>query len=710
MNCKIKTSKITFSRKCLINFPVFLVFIFVLFNANFNFNISSLDCSSVCKTDSMSFIRHAYAQTAPTLLERGADFLGSIVKGGVEIAASPLLWVFNALLFAVFTVVSLLFFFAGMLFDWAVNPANFTLVVGSEAVYYGWTLIRDFLNLAFIIVLLFSAFCTIFQVEKYHLKKILLILVIMALLVNFSFPIARFIIDSANVLMYFVLGKAFPHLSNSSGLSANIVETFNITKLTVPDFNAKEIIFPTTFTIKAILAIIFMFIATITLLVIGALLVIRIVVLAILIIFSPIGFVGAIFPSTKGYADSWWTHLFKQSFFGPIMIFMLYLAIAMMTAMNKDQQLMNSVNGLINNNSNLSNYSGIIVAGTYLAIPIVILWVGLIAAQKMGAAGANAIVSKAGNIAKWPGRMAGKGIKYGAVSGLKKFDRDVLASRGLSPRAFVEGWKQRAAEVEEKVMKPAAGGWHDRINKILGKEVTHYEGAALQANILKKQKELTDVNTDSKYLFDEYKSAKAKGDNQKMAAILRILFNNNDQNDFMNYNNKSTDPYEMRDFIYNELKSGDMDDEVAAKQLSDLSEIAVTKGNYANYGMADFVDGKFVKQDDNAKQASSVAAKFSNIKAQTRADLWHWNSILVQNSDGSAGELHEPGQTLLKSITKNDQEVLNRVRKDFLDKLSEKESKIRDFANDRSQVDEAQGRVINSFMDRLIELKRGEKK
>jgi hypothetical protein len=319
----------------------------------------------------------------------------------------------NMLLYVVFGFVGALMVMAGILFDWAINPNNFLAVMNLHAIYVSWTIVRDFLNLAFIIVLLYSAFCTIFQVEKYHLKKILLTLVLMALLVNFSYPISRFLIDTSNMLMYYIIGKAFPWVSNESGLASSVVQFSGIAISLMPESSllekipiiggvvegAKDVIMGTSKvkTLQLIAAIIFMFLLATTLLIMAMLLIIRIVMLAVLVIFSPVGFVASIFPSTKNYADMWWDQLFKQAFFGPIMAFMLYIALMIMNDMQQGEDSLNSkMGGYIRQKlTNGSNISSIVVAGCALAIPIVILWVGIIASQKMGAVGAD-MAKKAG--------------------------------------------------------------------------------------------------------------------------------------------------------------------------------------------------------------------------------------------------------------------------------------------------------------------------
>ncbi len=207
------------------------------------------------------------------------------------------------------------------IFQYSISPSIFSQVAGNgnRAIYDTWAEVRDFLNVAFILVLLFSAFATIFQVEKYSYKKILLWLIIMALLVNFSFPITRFIIDISNSLMYTLLSR-LSFGGDPSHIITNITQDSNIKDIIVPQNGTKA-------SVALLLAsVIFIFILAITFLALGILLVIRMIALAILIIFSPVAFVGSII----GKGKQWWDYLFKYAFFGPIMIFMLSVAMAVL--------------------------------------------------------------------------------------------------------------------------------------------------------------------------------------------------------------------------------------------------------------------------------------------------------------------------------------------------------------------------------------------
>ncbi len=275
---------------------------------------------------------------------------------------------------------------AETIFQWIVNPANMKAVIDNKIIYQIWRTVRDVFNVAFIMVLLFSAFATIFQsAANFNYKKVLLNLVIMALLVNFSYPIARFIIDASNMMMYGFLGKiggsnSFLTIINESGLDQIFTPT---TK--EPD------------TLFLLSAVIFTFIFAITLLIIAVLLVIRTITLAVYVIFSPIAFVGSILPGTAlaEAGSKWWKDFMQQCFAGPIMVFMLYVATQMIIAINASKGNMTEIAGLqtVAGQDGFGDTLGkFIASASFFSIPIIILWLGIIKAQESGIHGAKAVV------------------------------------------------------------------------------------------------------------------------------------------------------------------------------------------------------------------------------------------------------------------------------------------------------------------------------
>lgn len=307
---------------------------------------------------------------------------------------------FYYFIYAIFLVISNLLNVAGILFDWAVDPQTFKDVLDTQAVYNGWQMVRDFFNIAFILVLLFSAFSTIFQVEKYHIKNILLNLVIIALLVNFSYPIARVVIDASNVVMYYLLNMAFPDNGGTSMISASWAHWTDVTDNMVPrDGNGSLNTDATDLFKKLILAMIMVFVLMATIITMGILLVVRIVVLAILVILAPAAFIAGILPSTKNYSEDWWKNLFKYSFMGPTLAFMIVIGLKMMAEMNLDKSLA-SVKKLVSSNVSNTGDPDLISKLVFFSIPIVIMWSGMIVAQKLGVAGAGFAVKMGQGAAK----------------------------------------------------------------------------------------------------------------------------------------------------------------------------------------------------------------------------------------------------------------------------------------------------------------------
>ena len=299
-----------------------------------------------------------------------------IIKAVLQLVEKFLSWVFGL---------------TATLFGVVVSPGNISGdhgILNQPVIGEIWMMTRDTMNMFFILVLLFSAFCTIFQVEKWNLKKIWLNILINALLVNFSFPIARFFIDVSNVAMYYFINNLFDVTgADGSGIFAAISSNSSVTELLYKGAGSEIDKLVGQFS-----NIIFMFILVMTLLVTAVLFTIRLIFLTLLVMFSPIGFVGYIFPSTAKYADKWWENLFSYSFFGPIMIFGIAIAIKITQAFNANRGAF-SKGGYTNAPS--SSDANWVASAAFFVIPIIVLWVVMGIAKSMGIAGAEKVVNTA---------------------------------------------------------------------------------------------------------------------------------------------------------------------------------------------------------------------------------------------------------------------------------------------------------------------------
>lgn len=328
--------------------------------------------------------------------------------------------VISYVLGGIYYLATLLMVVAGVILGWALDPAHVSGDAGlynKDAIVGGWKIIRDFLNLAFIFVLLMSAFSTIFQYQKYHLKNIIWTLILMALLVNFSFPITRFLIDVSNVTLYFFLESFFREdiynvSGNGSSIFVKILKESRFDDLMLPeDFDD----YPIT---TIIAMIIFTFLLAFTLLTIALLMLVRMFGFAILIITSPIAFVFQILPAGQSVAKSWWEKLFKLMILGPGLMFVAFLSIKIMQQIGADQAA--DVLDQATKNST-EHASSLIATMAYLILPIAILWLGILEVIKMGAlAGgslATATMRAPGQLAGWTSKTAWR--KSGIPGGIK---------------------------------------------------------------------------------------------------------------------------------------------------------------------------------------------------------------------------------------------------------------------------------------------------
>lgn len=344
-----------------------------------------------------------------------AGTTGSMVGDGF-------LFVVKLLLIQVRNVCAWLFAIAATAFSWAIDPSNISGTNGllnKAAVRSVWIMVRDTFNIMFILVLLFAAFCTIFQVDRWNLKKVWLNILINALLVNFSYPIARFFIDVSNVAFYYFVNNLFAATGKTVVNGGTIMSSFgsasNLIDILQVGGSDDDIAF-------LIASIIVVFIMGMTFLIIAALFIVRLTVLTMLVMFSPIGFVGYILPETQGYAEKWWKALFSYSFFAPIMIFVMAIALHILTAVKNENMapFMSYASG--NAPSNLSEF---VKAMAYYMIPVIVLWGGIGVAKSSGIAMADTVVNRVKGGGKWLATRPWATGKYawkqsGVPGGVKK--------------------------------------------------------------------------------------------------------------------------------------------------------------------------------------------------------------------------------------------------------------------------------------------------
>jgi len=276
--------------------------------------------------------------------------------------------------YVIFVPTSYLFALAGQFFDW-----TFAYSISDESyripfVVQGWGILRDFVNMFFIFVLLYIAFRTILGVHGAKTKDLIINVIIIGLLINFSLFTTQVIVDASNILARVFYSDDAIRLTEGQNrgaldaagttagpngeiqLSAALIDKVNPQNLIlnskkVNDFgttgndvaqnnneDSANSIGAGSFILITILAIAINIVGLITFLSVGLIFVARVIGLWFAMIFAPIAFFSYTVPSLANNKifgiHHWIEELLKMAFLAPIFIFFLYLILQFLEGLN----------------------------------------------------------------------------------------------------------------------------------------------------------------------------------------------------------------------------------------------------------------------------------------------------------------------------------------------------------------------------------------
>jgi len=266
----------------------------------------------------------------------------------------------------------------------------------TSIVQNGFSISLSIANLAFVLGIIVIAIATILRRESYGIKQLLWKLVVMAILVNFGLVIMAPIFSVGNSLSQYFLNCINPVGGGCSGAGTftsgsgtlAVVSSYNTFANTFAGaFNpqnaftalqsATSSVALTTAQLAAtnvnnnnnasyagafsalggnvaawlipLLGIVFTFInIALIVIVLGAFIIlmfIRYIYIAILAILLPFAWTAWVFPSFSHHFQSWWSKFLQWTFFAPIVMFFIYLALSAMSTTNTSLALSNSQGG-----------------------------------------------------------------------------------------------------------------------------------------------------------------------------------------------------------------------------------------------------------------------------------------------------------------------------------------------------------------------------
>lgn len=214
--------------------------------------------------------------------------------------------------------------------DTIVTMASYNGFINSPTVIYGWVLVRDMVNMVFVIILLIIAIATILPgLETYNYKKLLPKVIILAILVNFSRTICGLAIDAAQVVMLtFVAG--FKDIGPGNMMAAvGLADLLSFSPTAVSSSTSSISNSPVLDIIAIYLyAILYLIVLILVLVSMVVMLAYRIVMLWLLIVLSPLFYAMQAIPSASGKASMWSGEFVKYLIGGPILAFFIWLSMA----------------------------------------------------------------------------------------------------------------------------------------------------------------------------------------------------------------------------------------------------------------------------------------------------------------------------------------------------------------------------------------------
>ena len=382
----------------------------------------------------------------------------------------------------------------------------------------GWGAARDIANMLFIFILIYIAVTIIYSAETHGTMKTLAAVVVMALLINFSFFITRVVVDAGNILavqFYNAIpatplsqtatqGSIGAYAVNTLGLSPgdkkdltyHFMDVIKVQKLLGQDSFKKftdQNGFMTNIivqiTVYAMVGWIFA-ILSLAFFAVGFKFIIRIIILWFVIIAAPLAFAMRAFASNdiaRKLYNEWQSALLKFSFYPAIFLFILLLMIYIMKEMGKTNGLMPDIFAILSTTAPGSTDPAVSLGGALaivlirLGFVVIMLLFGLKAADQLvlhGSSQAEKFTGWAsGKVMGWAENRRFAGLAYRASVGraANNLDKKVGSMR-LANDTVTGAWIGN--KVRKGILAPLA-------NK-------GYGGARSYTQVLKDRKELTD--------------------------------------------------------------------------------------------------------------------------------------------------------------------------------------------------------------------------
>jgi len=222
-----------------------------------------------------------------------------------------------------------------LLIDVMVPVMTYNEFTNNHVVSAGWAIVRDTVNMFFVVVLIIIAFGTIFGHSRFKWQQQVPQLMIMALVINFSKTLCGIMIDFGQVIML-TFANALREIA-----AGNIIQLFGLNQLYAISNNSSVIdegraLEAFDFFAAGVLSVFMVMGVLVILFFLVAILLFRIVGLWVLVVLAPMAWFmkGAEGVISSDFYKNWWAEFKCLVAIGPVLTFFLWLTLAVAAAGN----------------------------------------------------------------------------------------------------------------------------------------------------------------------------------------------------------------------------------------------------------------------------------------------------------------------------------------------------------------------------------------
>ncbi len=343
----------------------------------------------------------------------------------------------------------------------------------------GWRFVRDLCNLFFIFMLIFLAFKVILNFG-HGTKKLIVNTIIIATVINFSYPLTTIIIDISNITARQLYYNAFTQKDAVSGeplgLSSTAVSGYNPQQILLGSVNNQQLDknkFKGSIFMILLIGVIFNIIAMFLFLKIALQFIYRILGLVFAIILSPIALFSYSLETEQrkklsmvGF-DQWLSGLLQDCFKAPVFLFLILI----MTLFIKDNPFKNALSPNVNG---LDWWMSII-------IPFMLIMGFLMLIEKVTKSMSSSIAEVTGaKVMQGLGAVAGVAMGGAALAGTGILGKAAtkFAGSNMGQRIFDNAAKgNKFSELQAKLLRKAQTGSYDLRQTGIGNAVSKETGA-----------------------------------------------------------------------------------------------------------------------------------------------------------------------------------------------------------------------------------------